>query len=124
MLVIVAGLGPPTAAMAQVECPVLSGGGTIFNDGTIAILGQFSIGLTGTGPRETHQGAIPCWPAETACPGDLNNDLTVDITDLTSLLSNFGTASGANLQDGDLDGDGDVDITDLATLLSLFGTAC
>lgn len=58
------------------------------------------------------------------CPGDLDEDLDVDIADLTQLLSHFGMAAGATPADGDLDGDTDVDITDLATLLSNFGVTC
>ncbi|MFN0138051.1 MAG: dockerin type I domain-containing protein [Phycisphaerae bacterium] len=58
------------------------------------------------------------------CPGDVDGDQDVDLTDLAFLLTNFGLPSGAEREDGDLDGDGDVDLTDLATLLSLFGTAC
>ena len=58
------------------------------------------------------------------CPGDLDGNNQVDLTDLSFLLSNFGTTSGAILADGDLDGDGDVDLQDLATLLAEFGTIC
>lgn len=59
-----------------------------------------------------------------ACLGDLNGDFFVDLNDLTTLLSNFGTPSGATLADGDLDGDGDVDLEDLTVLLSAFGSIC
>lgn len=62
--------------------------------------------------------------ASPPCPGDLNGDLLVDITDLSTLLSNFGTPSGATPADGDSDGDTDVDLSDLTTLLSNFGTTC
>ena len=58
------------------------------------------------------------------CPGDLNGDHTVNISDLTLLLAHFGTQSGATAADGDSDGDGDVDITDLTAFLSHFGTVC
>ena len=58
------------------------------------------------------------------CPGDLDGSGAVDITDVSILLANFGTTSGANPEDGDLDGDGDVDLTDLSTLLALFGVIC
>jgi hypothetical protein len=58
------------------------------------------------------------------CPGDLNNDGTVSLQDLATLLSHFGTTSGALPEDGDLDSDGDVDLQDLATLLSRFGSQC
>lgn len=58
------------------------------------------------------------------CPGDVNGDGVVDLTDLAILLSHFGTSSGASLENGDLNGDEVVDLTDLAILLSQFGTVC
>ncbi|MBI5863229.1 MAG: Ig-like domain-containing protein [Planctomycetes bacterium] len=58
------------------------------------------------------------------CPGDLDGDWTVSLSDLTVMLSHFGTASGATPADGDLDGDSDVDLSDLALLLAAFGAAC
>lgn len=54
-------------------------------------------------------------------PGDVDGNGCVNLTDLATLLSNFGATSGQTRADGDLDGDGDVDLTDLATLLSNFG---
>ncbi|MFN0135640.1 MAG: right-handed parallel beta-helix repeat-containing protein [Phycisphaerae bacterium] len=59
-----------------------------------------------------------------SCPGDVDGDNDVDLTDLATLLSNYGTPSGAGRQDGDLDGNGAVNLTDLANLLAVFGTAC
>jgi predicted outer membrane repeat protein len=56
--------------------------------------------------------------------GDLDGDADVDIQDLATLLSNFGTPSGATEQDGDLDGDGDVELADLTAMLSAFGSTC
>lgn len=58
------------------------------------------------------------------CPGDVDGDNTVNVTDLGILLGNFGTASGAQRSDGDLDGDGDVDVSDLGLLLGNFGSSC
>ena len=58
------------------------------------------------------------------CPGDLNGDRSVDLADLATLLSNYGTLSGATRDDGDLDADQDVDLGDLTVLLSNFGTPC
>ncbi|MEP0846956.1 MAG: hypothetical protein HRF50_09070 [Phycisphaerae bacterium] len=58
-----------------------------------------------------------------ACPGDLNGDNGVGLSDLSTLLENFGT-SPAELSDGDFDGDNDVDLADLSHLLSQFGIAC
>lgn len=57
------------------------------------------------------------------CPGDLNEDGAVGLTDLAILLSHYGDG-GASHDDGDLDQDGDVDLTDLALLLSSFGLPC
>jgi hypothetical protein len=48
----------------------------------------------------------------------------VDLLDLATLLSSFGTTSGATPADGDLSGDGAVDLIDLAMLLSSFGSTC
>jgi hypothetical protein len=59
-----------------------------------------------------------------ACPGDVDGDNLVNITDLGILLSNFGLLAGAKLEQGDLSGDGAVNITDLGILLSHFGESC
>ncbi len=53
------------------------------------------------------------------CPADLNDDLLVDLLDLTAMLSAFGVSTG-----GDLDCDGDTDLDDLTGLLSQFGAVC
>jgi subtilisin family serine protease len=53
-------------------------------------------------------------PNPTPKPGDLNNDGKVNITDLSTLLSNWGK-SGVP---ADINGSGKVDIADLSTLLS------
>lgn len=58
------------------------------------------------------------------CPGDLDGDCDVDLSDLAQLLANYGTTSEATYWDGDLDGDDDVDLEDLAELLSVYGTDC
>ncbi|MFQ5807028.1 MAG: trypsin-like peptidase domain-containing protein [Phycisphaerae bacterium] len=58
------------------------------------------------------------------CPGDLDGDNDIDLADLSTLLANYGTTSGASYEDGDLDGDGDVDLADLSALLAVYGTTC
>lgn len=63
-------------------------------------------------------------PDECDCLGDLNGDRHVDAVDLTHLLLNYGTTSGAEYADGDLDRDGDVDLADLALMLAVYGMAC
>ena len=40
------------------------------------------------------------------CPGDLNGDAAVSLSDLTVLLAHFGTAGGATSADGDMNVDG------------------
>lgn len=69
--------------------------------------------------------------AAAGCPGgnqcdngDLNGDCQVNLTDLATLLANFGTGSGATRAQGDLNGDGAVNLTDLATMLAVFGANC
>jgi hypothetical protein len=50
-------------------------------------------------------------------PGDLNNDNTVNITDMSILLSNYGTSNAT----ADINGDGTVNVLDLSILLSNYG---
>jgi hypothetical protein len=50
-------------------------------------------------------------------PGDLNNDNTVNVTDLSILLSNYGTTSTL----ADINSDGSVNVLDLSILLSHYG---
>jgi hypothetical protein len=58
------------------------------------------------------------------CPGDLDGDDDIDLSDLAQLLANYGMTNGAMYEDGDLDADGDVDLSDLAALLAVYGTTC
>lgn len=56
------------------------------------------------------------------CPGDTDDDHDIDLSDLTGLLSQFGT-TGSGLA-GDQDRNGSVDLSDLTLLLSAFGQPC
>lgn len=67
-------------------------------------------------------GAFEFQPAP-ICVGDLNDDRAIDLTDLATLLANFG-ANGATWYSGDLDDDGAVTLSDLALLLTQFGASC
>lgn len=53
---------------------------------------------------------------------DLNASGSVDLTDLSTLLANFGSLAG--LKDGDFDCNLAVDLADLSVLLSKFGETC
>ena len=88
---------------------------------TNLFLGQTSLAYALFGTTVIGVILVPVIAPDTT-PGDTNNDGDVDISDLATLLSNFGTSSGATVAQGDTDEDGDVDISDLATLLSGFGT--
>lgn len=50
-------------------------------------------------------------------PGDLNNDNTVNITDMSILLSNYGTSNST----ADINSDGTVNVLDMSILLSNYG---
>ncbi|MFN0138030.1 MAG: hypothetical protein ACKVS9_18155 [Phycisphaerae bacterium] len=58
------------------------------------------------------------------CVADVNEDGAIGLSDLSTLLANFGSSSGMTPTRGDLDGDGDVDLADLAKLLTDFGLDC
>ncbi|MBI5866070.1 MAG: hypothetical protein HZB38_16500, partial [Planctomycetes bacterium] len=60
--------------------------------------------------------------ASQPCVGDINNDHQVDLSDLTLLLSQFGS-TGSSLP-ADLDNNGAVELADLTLLLSRFGLPC
>ena len=99
-------------------------GGAFELSGTI---GQPDAGALMTGGNFELAGGL--WPGvaggdDEPCPGDLDGDGDVDLSDLAQLLAHYGTTSGAQYEDGDLDGDGDVDLSDLAALLANYGTAC
>lgn len=77
--------------------------------------------------RVTHVcGTAESAPVEISvgCVGDLDGDDDADSSDLSILLTHFGTLAGATPTDGDIDGDGDVDATDLSLLLARFGQIC
>ena len=100
--------------LADVQAPVFTGGGDVLGDGTVVTIGDLVIDLS------YEQGSIPAWFA--TCPGDVDGDLQVGLSDLAVILADFGEI-GADLP-GDVDGDGDVDLTDLAELLNAFGADC
>ncbi len=80
-----------------------------------------SVGGTGSDVPELF---IDDEDVQPTCPGDLDGDGDVDITDLTILLGHFGAIGNVLASEGDLDFDGDVDIGDLSTMLANFGSVC
>jgi hypothetical protein len=81
------------------------------------------IGALRDDDRDINAGAAYVFVVD-LCFGDLDGDNDVDLADLATLLSNYGTPSGAAYEDGDLDGDGDVDLADLSALLAHYGASC
>lgn len=71
-------------------------------------------------------GGLDVGAFETNCPGDVDLDNAVTLTDLTRLLADFGETGCAIGTPclGDLNRDGGVDLNDLAGMLSNFGTEC
>jgi hypothetical protein len=58
------------------------------------------------------------------CPGDIDYDQSIGLSDLSAVLTNFGLAAGQSYESGDIDGDYDVDLADLSALLERYGVAC
>ena len=68
------------------------------------------------------EGPCTSTPEPETCPGDLNDDGFVTISDVLILLGDFGCTSEC---DGDVDGDGVVTVADLlGGILASFGEAC
>lgn len=106
----------------------VDGGGGTSSGGSFQIsgsAGQPDAGQLSGGSFELNGGF---WVAPAAggssCFGDLDGDNQVGLSELSTLLSNYGLPEGMTYEDGDLDGDGDVDLADLADLLSIFGEDC
>ncbi len=90
-----------------------------YQDGDITLDGQVDLGdliyvLTYFG--------VECDPP-LPCPGDMNRNHRIDVSDLATLLGNFGLRP-ARAQDGDVDGDYDVDLTDLVILSAMLNSEC
>ncbi len=58
------------------------------------------------------------------CPGDLDGDQTVDISDLAILLDAYGQGADQAGAEVDVQPNGRIDLSDLAALLTLFGNTC
>ena len=95
-----------------------SAGGALELSGTI---GQPDAGVLTGGAFELVGGFWGGTGAPEPCPGDLDGDLTVTLTDLALLLSDFDCTNACA---GDVDDDDDTDLTDLAVLLANFDLTC
>ena len=64
----------------------------------------------------------PCQEQTTqTCPGDMDGDGVVTVSDVLDVLSEFGCVEGCVM---DINGDGSTNVTDVLAVLSAFGTAC
>jgi hypothetical protein len=61
---------------------------------------------------------------EPDCPGDVNGDKRVTLTDLVILLRHWGLREAAYPRDGDINADTNVDFEDLRILLAHWGDDC
>jgi len=70
----------------------------------------------------TSSGCVATYESLLGCPGDVNGDLTVGVSDVLAYLSAFGCMSNCGM--ADLNGDGAANTSDLLMMLSLFGAVC
>lgn len=126
----------PAAAQFDLSWSTIDGGGEVFLaapggwqlSGTI---GQPDAGVTLTGGGFELVGGFWTGASRTRqcneCPGDINANGDVDLSDLSILLGHFGVSSGAACEIGDIappGGNGVVDLQDLSTALAHFGSSC
>ena len=81
--------------------------------------GTYSIQATAT--DEAGNTAFATAPLIVPLPGDANLDGTVDINDLTIVLTNYGKSTGMSWGSGDFNTDDTVDINDLTIVLTNYG---
>ena len=82
---------------------------------------------TGTNPAGETEAWIARYtlPAE-PCPGDVDGDLDVDLSDLGAMLAAYGACDGDPGYDAgaDFDDNGCIDLSDLGSLLTAYGQPC
>jgi subtilisin-like proprotein convertase family protein len=89
----------------------------------LPVEGDWIITVTDHNPIDTgviNSICVTVVAAPSGCAGDVNGDGTLDLGDLSLVLSNFGQMT----VDGDATGDGVVDLEDLSVVLSNFGADC
>ena len=64
--------------------------------------------------------------SQVSCPGDFDNNGSVDLADFLAFAGAFGTRSGDARFDarGDIDGNGAIDLSDFLAFAGVFGTTC
>ena len=79
--------------------------------------GDYSLLATdpGTGCSVGYTGTV-------GCPGDLDGDLIVGVSDILALLGSFGCTEACG--PGDVNADGVVNVSDILFVLGLFGMSC
>lgn len=108
------------ALCGQTEAsPTFNAYADLNNDGTINITDRNALeAITGSCP------AVGCAPAP-LCNGDADGNNTVNFSDITSVLANFGVTFFPNLNGpGDADHNGVVNFSDITSVLANFGTSC
>jgi hypothetical protein len=88
-------------------------GWAVTASGNNGVAGAFQWETSGGTPANS--GAVYVFGELCPCPADFNKDGRVNVSDLLSLLADWGTA------DGDVDGDSDTDVGDLLALLAAWG---
>lgn len=107
----------------------IDGGGATFSSGGVfsvgGSIGQPDAGVMSGGAYTLSGGFWFAGDSPCTLDADLDTDGDVDLADMATLLSHFGTLSGAAHPDGNIEGDdSDVDLGDLSLMLSQFGTSC
>lgn len=91
-------------------------------DGSVS-LGLFKPGAVMSVSGVTNVPSAP--PPPPFCPGDANGDGTVDFSDITSVLGNYGASyTPGSAGQGDANNDGVVDFGDITAVLGNFGVPC
>lgn len=91
---------------------LVEGGYVIFNDtdaGGDAEVGMMKV-LNGSNPSPT-----------SSCPEDIDNDLSVGVSDILDVLGDFGCISNCS---ADVDGDLMVSVSDVLAVIAVFGNSC
>ncbi|MBT8485093.1 MAG: hypothetical protein KJO43_05905 [Phycisphaerae bacterium] len=79
------------------------------------------LGTVTTGEDLCHGELVVTYNYAVVCPGDVDGDRQVGLTDLLGVLAAWGECEGC---DADLDGDGEVGFTDLVSVLGTWGVDC